>query len=137
MDDRNSKPRKSVQTSKVSVKKWLIALAIFLLGIVSFIAFRFATFNGNDDVHYHANFALFVNDQRDEFKNFTFYEEVSACSNEAKDNPKTRVHMHDQNNGLVHVHAHGVTWGQFFHNLGYVLGDSLVKTDDGVYINGQ
>lgn len=119
-----------------TLRFWLFAVVMFFAGIVAFIAFRYATFK-SDQVHYHANFALYINDQRDPFKSFTFYEEVSACSSNDVDNPKTRVHMHDQNSGLVHVHAHGVTWGQFFDNLGYTLGDNLVKTDNGVYIDGQ
>jgi hypothetical protein len=28
-------------------------------------------------------------------------------------------------------------WGHFFANLGYTLGDSLVKTDQGVFVDGQ
>ncbi|HSX44645.1 MAG TPA: hypothetical protein VLF39_00835 [Candidatus Saccharimonadales bacterium] len=125
-----------VKTRRLPKLNWWFGLITFLLGIICFIAFRFATFK-SDNVHYHANFALYINDQRDEFKNFTFYEEVAACTSNNLDNPKTRVHMHDQNNGLVHVHAHTVTWAQFFDNLGYVLGDKLVETDNGVYVDGQ
>ncbi len=100
------------------------------------MAIRFVTLK-NTDVHYHANFALYINGQRDDFKSFTFYEEVQACTLNDPDNVKSRVHMHDQRPGLLHVHAHGVTWGQFFDNLGYTLGDKVVVTDNGIYGDGQ
>lgn len=130
---------KSEKTAKKKPKKLklpLFGLAMFLLGAFTLVAFRFATLK-SDDVHHHANFALYVNGQQDPFKNFTFYEEVAACAMHDPDNVKVRVHMHDQKPGLVHVHAHGVTWGQFFANLGYTLGDKVVATDSGVYADGQ
>jgi hypothetical protein len=111
----------------------LAALLGFVAGVLWLGAIRFVTYR-SDAVHYHANFALYVNGKRDPFKSFTFYEEVNACASDELDNPKTRVHMHNQNGGLVHVHAHATTWGQFFDNLGYTLGDTVLKTDDGVYV---
>jgi hypothetical protein len=114
----------------------LAAIVGFLLGAIWLVALRYITYQ-SDNVHYHANFALYINGQRDEFKSFTFYEEVQACTSDNVDNPKTRVHLHNQDPALIHIHAHGVTWGQFFDNLGYTLGDTLVKTDKGVYVDGQ
>ncbi len=111
-------------------------VAGFLLGFFSLIVIRFITFKP-DIVHHHANFALYINGQRDEFKNFTFYEEVQSCTADDKDNVKARVHMHNQVNHMVHVHAHAVTWSQFFTNLGYSLGDGVIKTDKGVYVDGE
>lgn len=112
------------------------AAAGFLLGAVWLVAIRFLTVK-SDAVHYHANFALYINDRQDTFESPSFYEEVQACSADEHNNPKTRVHMHDNKAHLVHVHAEGVTWSQFFTNLGYVLGDNLIKTDDGIYVDGQ
>jgi hypothetical protein len=128
---------KETSTKRLNVNKLVIlSLVFFLAGIMSFIGLRYAMFK-DTNVHYHANFALFVNGKRDEFKSFTFYEEETACTSDDKNNPKDRVHMHDQNNGLVHVHATGVTWGHFFANIGYTLGDQVLKTDQGVYVDGQ
>ena len=114
--------------NKKTHQKFIFLGVAFLLGTLSIIAFRFITYRSTD-VHYHANFALYINGRRDELKSFTFYEEVSACTVHDSNNPKIRVHMHDQNNGLVHVHAEGATWGYFFANLGYTLGDKLIGTD--------
>jgi len=117
-------------------KKLLIALiAGFLVGSIWMIAIRFVNYK-NDQVHYHADFALYINGQKDEFKNFTFYEEVQSCGSDQVNDPKTRVHLHDNVPYVVHVHDAGATWGHLFANLGYTLGDTLVKTDKGVYLDG-
>ena len=116
-------------------KTLIFALGI-LVGLVAVVVFRYIAFK-DTDVHYHANFALYINGERDPFKSFTFYEEVQACMTDNKVDPKTRVHMHDQNSGLIHVHASGVTWAQFFNNLGYGLTDTMIQTDKGAYMNGQ
>ncbi len=124
------------ETKPIVKKRLLLGGGMFLLGALVVVGIRFAAIK-DDSVHYHANFALYINGQKDEFKSFTFYEEVQACTLNDPDNVKTRAHMHDQNSGLVHVHAHGVTWGQFFDNLGYTLGNKVVATDAGVFTDGQ
>jgi hypothetical protein len=106
-----------------------------ILGALVVFGLRFSLIK-NDHVHYHANFALYINGERDEFKAFTFYEEVAACEADHANNPKARTHMHDQVNNIAHVHDNGATWGNFFENLGYTLGDNLIKTDQGVFIDG-
>lgn len=130
------KPEKETKRPRLKKPVFVTALVMFLLGAFSVVAIRFATIKDNH-VHYHANFALYVNGQKDPFKSFTFYEEVAACSLNDPDDVKTKVHMHGQNGGLVHVHAHGITWGQFFSNLGYTLGDKVLVTDNGVFAEGQ
>jgi hypothetical protein len=107
-----------------------------LVGILIIVTVRFFTIKDNH-VHYHANFGLFINGKRDEFKSFTYYEEVSSCGGNDLMNPKIRTHLHDNKNSVVHVHDSAATWGHFFANLGYTLGNTLVKTDDGIYIDGQ
>lgn len=87
-------------------------------------------------VHYHANFGLFINGKRDMFDSFAYYEEVQACNAASQGNPKTRVHMHDHQYDTVHVHDEGVTWGNFFENLGYGLTDNAVITKDGTFVDG-
>lgn len=111
----------------------LILLSV-LVGFFASVAIRYVTYK-DTSVHYHANFALYVNGQRDQFKSFTFYEEVQSCTSDVKNNPRDRVHMHNQNNGLVHVHASGATWGHFFANLKYGLSDKVLQTDNGSFVS--
>lgn len=114
-------------------RRLIIALISgFLLGAFWLIALRFVTFQ-DKRVHHHANFALYINGQRDEFKSTTFYEETSACSAD-EIGPRTRVHLHDQKSSVVHVHDEGATWGHLFANLGYSLSNKSVQTDKGIFI---
>jgi hypothetical protein len=106
----------------------------FVLGLLFFVGLRVALIKDNA-THYHANFALYVNGQRNMFDNFTFYEEVQSCS--VASDPKHRVHMHGHVNHVVHVHDEGVTWGAFFANLGYGLTDKTLGTNNGVFVDGQ
>ncbi len=114
----------------------VIVLASVLVGATIMVGVRFITYKPNT-VHYHANFALYVNGVRDGFKGPGFYEEVQACTSNESDNPRSRVHMHNNVNNVVHVHARGVTWGQFFENLSYTLGDNTIETSDGVFVSAQ
>lgn len=111
-------------------------LAGFLFGILWVFGMR-VILAKEDHVHYHANFSLFVNGQEDKFDNFSFYEEVASCGGNDVDNPKIRVHLHDHKPHVVHVHDNAVTWGELFANLGYTLGNDVVKTDQGVFVDGQ
>jgi len=117
-------------------KFFIVAACAFALGFLMFIGLRFVLVK-NNDVHYHANFGLFVDGKRDMFSNFSFYEEIAACSTGGEDNPKHNIHMHDNKFDVVHVHAHGATWGGFFTNLGYTLGNKVLVTQDGTFVDGQ
>lgn len=117
-------------------KKQALTLAIaFLLGAFWIIAIRFVTVQ-KKEVHYHANFAVFVDGERLPFDSFMFYEEVQSCGGDEINNPKIRVHMHDQKNYLLHVHDSGATWGHFFANLGMTAGDTVFKTDKDTFVEG-
>lgn len=124
------------QPSKPLPKLFWIILVSILFGAVAMIAIRFATYKP-DTVHYHANFALYINGQKDAFDGPGYYEEVQACMSDHSNDPKVRVHMHGNVNSAVHVHANGATWGQFFANLGYTIGDNIIETPKGLFVSGQ
>ncbi len=91
----------------------------------------------NNITHYHANFALYINEQQEKFERPLFYEEVQSCSDENENNPRTRTHMHGNENHVAHVHDNGVTWGHFFANLGYGLTNNSITTDKGTFVDGE
>lgn len=120
------------------VRKRSLFLTVGISVIVGFFLF-FAVrvvFAKSHHTHYHANFGVFIDGKRDDFKSFAFYEEVQACSADVTDNPRQRVHMHNQENDTIHVHDNAVTWGNFFENLDYGLTDETLITNDGVYQDG-
>lgn len=124
-----------IRITQLSFKKWLVIGLIFLCGIFAAFLLRFWLVGPAEPTHYHANFALYVNGERDTFKDFTFYEEVQACSANGSSNPRTRVHMHNQKNSEVHVHDAGATWGHFFANLGYGLTNNVLQTEAGLFVD--
>lgn len=113
-------------------KTWVFALGLgLLLGALIILVIRFVTYSGSAQTHYHANFAVYLNGQHETFASPTYYEEVSACSINGTIQPAQRAHMHDNINSVVHVHDDGVTWGQFFENLGWYVGPDFIQTRSG------
>ncbi|MGF7229263.1 MAG: hypothetical protein ACQR33_04750 [Candidatus Saccharibacteria bacterium] len=104
-----------------------------LVGALVILGIRFFTYDP-PHTHYHANFAVYINGQREQFKDSTYYEDVAACSAFDNMTPLERVHMHDGINDVVHVHDHAVTWGQFFENIGWYVGDNFIKTHMQMYV---
>ena len=119
----------------ISKRQLSRGLVCFLVGILWVLAIRFILI-ARDQVHYHANFAVYINGQREQFDNFIYYEEVQACGGDEVNNPRTRIHMHDHVNHVVHVHDNAATWGHFFANLGFGMGSNYIKTDKGVFTDG-
>ena len=107
--------------------KWFLFVCGLLLGALALLVTRYATYNPVQ-VHYHANFAVYINGQREQFKNPIYYQEEAACSTtDDITSPVERAHMHDNINSVIHVHDHAVTWGQFFDNIGWSLGPNFIQ----------
>ena len=104
-----------------------------LLGLVRFAAMP----HGHEAVHYHANWAVYVDGERLDLSASRYMEDVAACSADPSQvRPEDRVHMHENDHDAVHVHAAGVTWGHFLANLGFGVGDDYLVTDGGVRLEG-
>src|SRR5690606_21078754 len=89
-------------------------------------------------VHYHANWAVVVDGERLDLSGDRYMEDVFQCSADpSAQRPEDRVHMHENNQDIVHVHAAGVTWGHFLANLGFGVGDDYLETDGGRYATGE
>ncbi len=115
--------QKKIAITIIAVMVWVVGLRFILIQDTS--------------VHYHANFAVFIDNERLPLDNFIFYEEVSSCGGDNVNNPKIRVHMHDQISHLVHVHDDASTWGHFFANLGMTLGDTVFRSTDATYVESD
>lgn len=112
----------------------LVGVAGALLGALTILAIRFFTYN-TEQIHYHANFAVYINGEREAFKSPMYYEEVSGSCAVGKDiKPAHRAHMHDNVNDAVHVHDHAVTWGDFFMNIDWAVGPDFIRSPAGVYL---
>ena len=121
----------TVKFGKIIGSRWFIAASGLLLGAVVVLGVRFFAYQPPARVHYHANFALYVNGQREQFEDPRYYSEAEMCSAETENEPAERAHMHDNINNVVHVEDSATTWGHFFTNLGWTLGDDLLQAPDG------
>lgn len=110
--------------------KWFVAAVCLIIGAAVILGIRFLTYKP-ETVHYHANFAVYINGQQEQFKGQQYYEEVEMCNEDAAITPAGRAHMHDNVNNVVHVEDHAVTWGQFFTNLGWYIGPDFIEKPDG------
>lgn len=110
-------------------KNALILLLGIAVGIVLLVAWQLVTYKSTK-VHYHANFAVYVNGKRELFNDNKYYEGTTNCYADASNEPKERTHMHEHENGLVHVHDPAVTWGHLFLNLGWGIGENYLQTAD-------
>lgn len=119
--------------------KWFLFGVGLVIGALIILGIRFTTYKPEEPVHYHANFAVFVDGEREQFKGMQYYEETeaSSCSLEHVESPAERAHMHSNVNDVVHVEDHLVTWGHFMQNLHFDMGDDFLKTPDKVYTNGD
>ena len=125
-----------IKLAKVVKSGWFLVLAGLVAGALIVLAIRFASYKPEEHVHYHANFAMYLNGQREEFNNPVYYTEVeeSCTAEEVKMTPHERAHMHDSVNDVVHVEDEAVTWGQFFQNLGWVVDNRLIRSHDQLFV---
>jgi hypothetical protein len=110
------------------------ALSAFLvLGVV-----RYALMPQPEPVHFHANWALFVDGQRMDLSGREFMEDVAQCSvDPTHQRAEDRVHMHENNHDVVHVHASGVTWGLLLANIGMWAGNNYLDVGSQLLQNGE
>lgn len=103
-----------------------------VLGVVIIMGLRFVTYQPDKQIHYHANFAVYLNGQRQELKDIFYYIDVSGnCSTlDQKITPHERAHLHDSVNDVVHVEDEAVTWGHLFQNIGWVIDPKIIRTPE-------
>lgn len=61
-------------------------------------------------VHYHANMAAYIDGKTWDFSKDIYMEEVSRCNITTDVRPEDRIHLHENNGNLVHVHMAASTW---------------------------
>lgn len=115
----------------VSPRIVLVGLAGVLIGAFTILGIRLATYAPPEKVHYHANFVVYINGVREEFKGPKYYEETAAteCTINKVETPLERAHLHDNVGDVVHVEDAATTWGNFFQNIGWGIDQTYIKTD--------
>lgn len=114
------------------MKAPLFLILGFALGIIGIALVRFVMLEPPPVTHFHANFSVFVSGKRWDFSKEKYMEDVEKCKPEfALQTPQERVHLHNLEGDVVHIHSKGVTWGHFFSNLGFSFASSHLMTDEG------
>ncbi len=87
------------------------------------------------EVHYHAGFKVYVDGTEVNFSDFK-YMSVKPCTTEEHDDndDDNKIHLHDGNGRVVHVHANGFKWGDLFKSLNYSFDSTKHITG---YLNGK
>ena len=107
-----------------------MALGAFGLGTA-----RFLLVPPPEATHFHANWAIYVDGERIDLSDRRYMEEVSSCySVDGEVTPQGRIHMHEGNHDVVHIHHLGTTWGHLTSNLGIGLGEGYLMLTDGTWI---
>ena len=78
-----------------------------------------------EEVHVHADFQMFIGDER---IRFTDAEYQSAVGHKLHDS----IHFHDGSDEVIHRHEGGITLANFFDSLGLTLTDTCVTLSDTV-----
>lgn len=103
-----------------------------LAGVLAFGLIRAAFLPRERPIHYHANFAIFVDGERLDLSGDRYMEDVVSCrADPTRVEPEDRAHLHGKNPDVVHVHDAAVTWGHFLANLGFGIGDDYLVLDRG------
>ncbi len=116
-----------------------------LVGVLALGLTRLALAPLNPTTHHHANWAVMVHGERIDLSDGRYMQEISACSGGDEGIlPTQRIHMHENEQDIVHVHHPGATWGHLMTNLDLALGDdflfldaALVEGIEGLPANGR
>jgi len=103
-----------------------------LLGVLALGLARLMAMPEHEEVHYHANWALWIAGERVDLTHDRYMEDVGACQvDPAQMTAESRVHMHDNNHDVIHVHHAGASWGHLLQNLGWGIGAGWIVTNRG------
>tara|TARA_Y100000590_G_scaffold426695_1_gene536079 strand:- start:4380 stop:5024 length:645 start_codon:yes stop_codon:yes gene_type:complete len=114
--------------------KFLLVMLGVAVGVIGLFLARLAglpQLPDSEQVHYHANFAVFINGERLDLSSTRYMHDVSCKVDPGAMLPVDRAHMHENIHDVVHVHHEGTTWGHFFQNLDFAIGDNFLITDNG------
>ena len=117
--------------------KAVIGITGILIGMLVILGIRFVSYEPPKDVHYHANFAVYVDDKQEQFSNPLLYEEISECSISTEEKPGERAHLHENIKDVVHVEDSAVTWGNFFQNINWNVSDKYLDTSEDLLVNTE
>ena len=103
----------------------IVALAIFGLITTYTVPLLFPKLHPPDEVHYHADFLLYLNGVPYNFS------QAKYMSAENGSDLNQFIHIHDMNGKVIHLHRGGVTLGKFFNSLNMTFNPNCFVLDNG------
>ena len=86
---------------------------------------HFFTHSTTDYVHVHADFLVILDQHQFDFSDDKYQ------SHRGQEKHRS-IHLHANNGHVIHRHEAGITLGDFFSSLGFLLTDNSIITDEGV-----
>ncbi len=119
------------------VKKTFFFLILSLSVLFFFVAKKTLAVP-QEPVHYHANFAVFVEGKQVDFTKPSLMH-IAPCTDDVhvSTDPKENVHLHDQIGNVVHLHMDGISWNTFFSTVGFDLLPATNEKSLSVYSKGK
>lgn len=108
----------------------------YLLILILAIALTTGFFILKKEVHYHAGFQVYVDDEIQDFSDLA-YMQIEPCGDEEHKKESEeheqieKAHLHDGVDDVVHVHRENAVWGDLFTNINFPISDELKA-----YVNG-
>ncbi|SVA49677.1 uncharacterized protein METZ01_LOCUS102531 [marine metagenome] len=108
-----------------------------VIGVMALGGARFFWAPLEQTTHYHANWAVYIDDVRLDLSSDKYMEDVSSnCyGSDGLVSPESRVHMHLGEQDVVHIHHAGATWGHLLMNLGFGVGEGFMVRPDGTILS--
>ena len=78
--------------------------------------------NNENEVHVHSDFLVHLSGE-------TYDLSADKYQTSSTQELHAHIHLHDNNDEVIHRHDHGVTMGQFFSSLGFTLTDECIIDD--------
>lgn len=80
------------------------------------------TADPSEEVHVHADFAVYINDQMLDFTDDKYQSRLESIKN-------PDIHLHDNQGIIIHRHADDITMNMFLQSIGFLLSPSCLTTD--------
>jgi hypothetical protein len=113
------------------MKKIITSILLLIIWVVLFLTGYVLSASEHAAPHFHANFAMHINGERVDFSAVEYSEDIAGCSITGEITPKDRVHLHENNQDTIHIHASGVSWGHFFANNNFSFWENYISLDSG------
>lgn len=107
------------------MKKYFIPLAISIV-VAAASYYLYQKYNPftyyDDEVHVHADFLIYINDQKIDLTDPKYQSSAEQILHK-------NVHLHDDEDNVVHRHAEGITFAEFLNSVGFTLTNDCLTLD--------